>query len=76
MIEILLIIPSSLGNSLLHKVASYTEENKRKSMGNLLLMIIWIGGIVAVNFWIFAEWIIKFVSGKEFIGSFSNLSHR
>ncbi len=76
LIEILLIIPSSLGNSLLHKVASYTEENKRKSMGNLLLMIIWIGGIVAVNFWIFAEWIIKFVSGKEFIGSFSNLSHR
>jgi O-antigen/teichoic acid export membrane protein len=32
LIEILLIIPQALGNSLLHKIATYTEINKRKSM--------------------------------------------
>jgi O-antigen/teichoic acid export membrane protein len=32
LIEILLIIPSSLGNSLLHKVSNYSLENKRKSL--------------------------------------------
>lgn len=67
LIEILLIIPSSLGNSLLHKIPSYSEIDKRKSMGNLLVMIIWIGTIIAVNFWIFSDWIIKFVAGKEFL---------
>ena len=32
LIEILLIIPSSLGNSLLHKISSYSLVNKRKSI--------------------------------------------
>ncbi|MDR0282234.1 MAG: hypothetical protein LBI53_02690 [Candidatus Peribacteria bacterium] len=32
LIEILLIIPSSLGNSLLHKIPNYNDENKRKSL--------------------------------------------
>ena len=32
LIEILLIIPSSLGNSLLHKIGAHTDINKRKSM--------------------------------------------
>lgn len=32
LIEILLIIPSSLGNSLLHKIPNYTELNKKKSL--------------------------------------------
>jgi hypothetical protein len=36
-------------------------------MGNLLVMMAWIGGIVALNFWIFADWIIRVVSGKAFI---------
>jgi O-antigen/teichoic acid export membrane protein len=31
LIEILLIIPSSLGNSLLHKIPNYTAEHKKKS---------------------------------------------
>ena len=43
LIEILLIIPSSLGNSLLHKIANYTTEQKRKSLGNFLVLMIWIG---------------------------------
>lgn len=32
LIEILLIIPSSLGNSLLHKIPHYSDEHKKKSL--------------------------------------------
>lgn len=74
LIEILLIIPSALGNSLLHKVSSYSLQDKRQSMGNLLILIYWIGWVIALNFWIFAEWIIRVVSGKAFIGSFAHIN--
>lgn len=76
LIEILLIIPSALWNSLLHKISNYTTELKRKSMGNLLLMMYRIGGIVMLNFWIFADPIIRFVSGKAFVGTFASLQTR
>ena len=76
LIEILLIIPSSLGNSMLHKISTYTETNKRKSMGSLMTMMIWIGGIVSINFAVFATPIIKFIAGEKFLGSFSNVFQR
>jgi O-antigen/teichoic acid export membrane protein len=76
LIEILLIIPSSLGNSLLHKVSGYSLIDKRKSMGNLLLLIFWIGGMIAINFWLFADQIILVVSWKAFLWSFASLATR
>lgn len=74
LIEILLIIPSSLGNSLLHKISNYSLINKRKSMGNLLLLIFWIGGLIAINFRLFADQIILVVSWKAFLWSFVSLT--
>lgn len=74
LIEILLIIPSSLWNSLLHKVSAYSLIDKRKSMGNLLLLIFWIGWLIAMNFWIFSDQIILVVSGEAFLGTFESLS--
>jgi O-antigen/teichoic acid export membrane protein len=62
-----LIIPSALGNSLLHKISNYSLLNKRKSIGNLLLLITWIGALVAINFWLFADQIVLVVSGKAFL---------
>lgn len=76
LIEILLIIPSSLGNSLLHKISAYSLINKRKSIGNLLLLIFWIGWIIAINFWLFADQVILVVSWKAFLGSFASLTAR
>lgn len=76
LIEILLIIPSSLGNSLLHKIPNYSDENKKKSLGNLLLLVAWIGIIIAVNFWVFAEDIIVFVSSKSFVGTWESMMNR
>lgn len=73
LIEILLIIPSSLGNSLLHKISSYSILNKRRSIWNLLLMMFWIGWIIAINFWLFSNWIILVVSWKAFLWSFSSV---
>ncbi len=73
LIEIFLIIPSALGNSLLHNVAAYTNENKRKSFWNLMTMVVRIWSILLLNFVLFSNEIIYTVSGKEFIGtSFNN----
>ena len=74
LIEILLIIPAALGNSLLHKVSHYSLISKRKSMGNLLVMMVRIWGVIAMNFRIFSYRIIRVVSGKAFVWSFATLS--
>ena len=76
LIEILLIIPSSLGNSLLHKIANYSLTDKKKSFGNLLTMIIRIAIIIAINFVVFDEEIIRFVSSAEFLGNRETLANR
>lgn len=76
LIEILLIIPSSLGNSLLHKISGYQLETKLKSMWSLLNMILWIGWCVMINFWIFSRQIIEFVWWEKFIGTFESTQHR
>ncbi len=76
LIEILLIIPSSLGNSLLHNISNYSLINKRKSIGNFLLLIFWIGWLIAINFWLFADHIIVLVSWKAFLWTFASLSMR
>ncbi|MBQ7074781.1 hypothetical protein IJM86_07220 [bacterium] len=72
MIEILLIIPSSLGNSLLHKIPNYEEKEKKKSLGNLLNLVVRIGGIIAINFWIFSKEIITIVSNADFLGTWES----
>lgn len=76
LIEILLIIPSSLGNSLLHKIPNYTTEHKKKSFGNLLVMVGRIGIIVAINFFVFDSQIIRIVSSSEFLGTRTSLGTR
>ena len=74
LIEILLIIPSSLWNSLLHKIPNYSVVNKRKSMWNLLSLVTRIWAIIAINFRVFGKEIINFVSSPKFLGSRENFS--
>ena len=74
LLEILLIIPSSLGNSLLHKIPTYSTLDKRKSMWNLLTLVAWIGWIIAIDFWGFNRDVILFVSSNEFIWSWDSLA--
>ncbi|MCX6825198.1 MAG: oligosaccharide flippase family protein [candidate division SR1 bacterium] len=75
LIEILLIIPSALGNSLLHNISTYAEKHKRQSLGSLLNLMIWFGCLFAVNFAIFADMIIRLTSNESFMGSFDSLAH-
>lgn len=76
LIEILLIIPSSLWNSLLHKISNYSIENKRKSMWNLMTLVYWIWWIIALNFRLFADQIISIVSWKAFLWTFWLIQNR
>lgn len=71
LIEILLIIPSSLGNSLLHKITSASPILKKQALGNLMAMIVTIGVWIAMNFWLFADSIILIVSKSSFLGSWA-----
>jgi len=73
LMEIFLIIPSALWNSLLHNVASYSDENKKKSFGNLMTMVVWIWSIILINFILFKNEIIYIISWMDFIWAwFSN----
>lgn len=74
LLEILLIIPSSLGNSLLHKIPTYSNLDKRKSMWNLLSLVAWIGWIIAINFRVFNRDVILFVSSEKFLWSRDSLA--
>lgn len=68
LIEIFLIIPSALWNSMIHSV----EENdgkKKKAFWNLMWLVSWIWWIVVINFLIFSENIINFISGPDYIGT-------
>ena len=76
LLEILLIIPSSLGNSLLHKIPTYSNLDKRKSMWNLLTMVGFIGWLIAINFWVFNRDVILFVSSEKFLWTRESLSTR
>ena len=74
LLEILLIIPSSLGNSLLHKIPTYSNLDKRKSMWNLLSLVGFIWWLIAINFWVFNRDVILFVSSEKFLWSRDSLS--
>ena len=74
LLEILLIIPSSLWNSLLHKIPTYSNLDKRKSMWNLLSLVAWIGWIIAIDLRVFNRDIILFVSSKDFLWSRDSLA--
>ena len=50
LMELALIVPSSMANSLLHKIASSTNESKQSALGALLSVILWIACMCCFNF--------------------------
>lgn len=72
LLEILLIIPSSMWNSLIHKIAASSEEVKKKSYWWLMIFLVWLWSIIAVNFYIFSSNIINFTGSTKYITSFLN----
>lgn len=69
LIEILLIIPSALGNSLIHKVSSQSRKEQKSSFGALLQVVFWIGCFVIVMFTRFAPHIIHFIGGAKYLST-------
>jgi hypothetical protein len=39
-----------------------------------MILVTWIGLLIAMNFWIFAEDIIVFVSSKSFLGTWESIA--
>lgn len=73
LIEIFLIIPSALWNSLLHNVAAYSKLERQKSFGNLMTLVTRIWSIIIINMIIFSNEIIYTISWASFIwNSLSN----
>lgn len=68
LIEIFLIIPSSLGNSLLHKVSNYSIVQKCRSFGHLISINVIVGLFIAANFVLFSGFIIRIIWGADYIG--------
>ncbi len=69
LIEILLIIPSALGNSLMHDIWSVKDEIKKKRFGTLLVLVVVVGFFIIGNFLLFAPHVINFLWGPEFLHS-------
>jgi len=62
LIEIVLIIPTALGNSLIHKIASYPAAKIKQVLGNFLLLSFAIGLAIWFNYTLFAPVWIKIIS--------------
>ncbi len=73
LLEIMLIVPSSLGNSLIHKVSHLHIDQKLSSFGALLNIVVWISSIVTINFYWFAPQIIRFIWGTKFLATSSSI---
>ncbi len=68
LIEIFLIVPSALWNSMLHSVSENPKE-KKKSFWNLMSLVFVIWVFVLINFTIFSSNIVNFISGDEYLGT-------
>ena len=74
LIQILLIIPAAIANSLIHKISALSLELQKISFWHLLNLLILFGRICIANFFIFSTPIINLVSGKKYLtwaGSFN-----
>lgn len=69
LIEILLIIPSSLGNSLIHSSAHHDHAQQKKKFGALWMLVVWIGCFVTVLFLLFGSPLIAFLGGEKYLGT-------
>ena len=69
LIEILLIIPSSLWNSIIHKIAHYPIAEQLTTFGHLMLLNIWLWGVFFVNFLTFGRQIISLIAGDGYLNT-------
>ncbi|USN56852.1 MAG: hypothetical protein H6766_07810 [Candidatus Peribacteria bacterium] len=66
-IVVLIIIPSSIGNSMIHKIADATDTAKRQAIGGLITLMTWVGGLIIAACIAFAPQVIGLVGGPEYL---------
>ncbi len=69
LLEILLVIPQSLGNALIHKISIKEKSQKLLSYWYMMIFTIWIWLVFMINFMIFSPQIIYFVWWQDYIGN-------
>jgi O-antigen/teichoic acid export membrane protein len=67
LMQILLVIPASFANSLLHKVTHFSQTWQKKAFGNLMSLSIWIGLYITALFTIFGTWIISLIGWTKYL---------
>lgn len=67
LIQILLIIPAALANSLIHGISGTSDTKQKKSFWHMINILLRFGRICVSNFFIFSSSIVKFVSGQEYL---------
>lgn len=67
LIQILLIIPAALANSLIHKISALSAKLQKASFWHLMNLLILFGRICIANFFVFATPIIQIVSGEKYL---------
>ncbi len=67
LIQILLIIPAALANSLIHKISALSPQLQKLSFWHLMNILILFGRICIANFFVFATPIIHIVSGEKYL---------
>ena len=55
---------------MIHKVSGLTLKDKLGHFGHLMSLLLWIGGLVMVNFIVRREHIIYFIAKQEYLTSF------
>lgn len=73
LIEIFLIVPSALGNSLIHDVAAQDRLAKQQRFGSLLSLVVRIGGFILFQFALWRTSIIDFIGGSAFLSNATQL---
>jgi O-antigen/teichoic acid export membrane protein len=76
LMELALIIPSSMANSLLHKVSDSHLDQKKHAFGALMTMMIWIATVCFVNFVMFGSTIIQVIGGQTYLSHVVNGSRQ
>lgn len=69
LIEILLIVPSSLGNSLIHSSGHQDIGEQKAKFGALSMLVIWIGCFVTIMFLLFWTPLIAFLGGTKYLST-------
>lgn len=68
-IVVLIIIPSSIGNSMIHKIANATQQAKRLAIGSLITLMTRISGLIIGVCLAFGPQIIGLVGGSEYLST-------